>query len=515
MLPDKRKEWLSACLRVFRRPPRGLILALAVLTVEAVYVFIVSAGKLTGWPTYHAYLNYQAEGFRAGHLHLSLEPPAALLVKPNPFDPANQGLWYWDASLFKGHYYLYWGPVPALLLAGAKVLFRIKVEVGDQYVVFALTTLQLVAGTLLIARIARRLFAGLPTALVAISVVAVGFANPSLYNLARAGVYEAGIVGGNAFLVSGLVFAFDAVSNADVTRNSRRDLVATGVCWALALGSRVTIAPAIALLILTTGLFARDSGEGRWRDRIRALLYLSMPVALGVGALLAYNKLRFEDWLDFGRHFQLSWIAFAAKAAFIPANLYTYALRPLAWSCRFPFLFALPMMGDRAFPRWFHLPPGYGVLEQVAGVLAAVPWSWLWIAVITIQLRSWWPVLRGRAALDQPMRALGWSTIVFAIAALLTLVVELPLYTATMRYLGDAVGGIALGGALGAWLLYDKLRRRAALRRLVIAGCASLMLATVGIGVALGIEGQYQHFRQHNSRLLDRLEARWSVCRPP
>src|ERR1035438_5002237 len=52
MLRRKPKEYLLAGLRVLRRPPRWLVLALVALAVEGVYVFIVSAGKLTGWPTY-------------------------------------------------------------------------------------------------------------------------------------------------------------------------------------------------------------------------------------------------------------------------------------------------------------------------------------------------------------------------------------------------------------------------------------------------------------------------------
>ncbi len=510
----KPKEYLLAGLRVLRRPPRWLVLALVALAVEGVYVFIVSAGKLTGWPTYVTYLNFQAEGFRAGHLHLSLEPPAALVASPHPLDPANASLWYWDASLFKGHFYLYWGPVPALLLAVVKILFRIRVEVGDQYPVFGLATLQLLAGTVLIARVARRLCSGLPTTLVAIGVAAFGLANPTLYNLGRAGVYEAAIVGGHAFLLSGLLFAFEAVWRASSGRLYRNGLLGAGVCWALALGCRVTLAPAVVLLFLATVLWAGGGGGAdRWRRRMVASIWLAAPVAIGVAALLAYNKARFESWFDFGRHYQLTWIAFTANAAFIPANLYSYALRPLVESCRFPFFFAVEAMGDGALPKWLHMPPGYYVYEQVTGFLVAVPWSWLWIVTLAIPVRSSWRAWRDRRVLDPQSATMVWAILAFLIVGFGTLVVELPLLTATMRYLGDAVGGIVLGGALGSWLLYHRLRQRVISRRLVIAGCALLALATVVIGIALGFEGQYKHFRLFNPRLLDKLDARWSVCR--
>ena len=67
---------------------RALWLLLGFVAVEVVYVFIVSAGRFTGWPTYLTFLDDQAEGFRGGHLHFAVEPAAALLAKANPFDPA-------------------------------------------------------------------------------------------------------------------------------------------------------------------------------------------------------------------------------------------------------------------------------------------------------------------------------------------------------------------------------------------------------------------------------------------
>jgi len=187
----------------------------------------VSAGHFTHWPTYLTFLDDQAEGFRAGHLHFAVEPAAALLAKANPFDARWKPLWYWDASLYDGHYYLYWGPVPALLLAGFKTLFRVHARVGDQVVVFALASIQALAGLLLIDRVQRRLFPALPGFFVVLAVAVFAFATPTPYNLARAGVYEAAIVGGHAFLIAGLVFAFDAVSIVD---RQRSRLALAGVC---------------------------------------------------------------------------------------------------------------------------------------------------------------------------------------------------------------------------------------------------------------------------------------------
>ena len=527
---------------------RWLLLLLGFVAIEAVYVFFVSAGRLTHWPTYLTFLDDQAEGFRGGHLHLAIEPPAALLAKANPFDPAWKPLWYWDASLYNGHYYLYWGPVPALLLAGWKTLLRVHARVGDQYVVFVLASLQALAGMLLIDRARRRLFPALPGIFVALAVAVFAFANPTLYNLARAGVYEAAIVGGHAFLICGLLFAFHALtvgpwkgptppakdsderSSSSSTRSTtigpgqnitpaaasrhRLHLALAGVCWALALGCRVSIAPGVGALAAVTCWLTAPRGPERWRRRARALAWLAAPLALGVALLLAHNKLRFDAWLDFGRHYQLSWIQFGSSASYLAVNAWSYALRPLAVGCRFPFLYGVTDMGARAFPGWLHVPDGYIVYEPVVGCVLALPWAWLAPVTAVSGVRRLWALARGRAPADAevPAVALTWLAVATTAAAVASFAVPLTLFWATMRFLGDAAPALTLAGTVGWWLCHARFHAQPSLRRLVASAAVALALVTVLIGAALAFEGQYKHFRLHNPALLDRLEKMLSFC---
>jgi hypothetical protein len=496
-----------------RSPGRRTASLLAtVLVVELVYVFFISAGKLTGWRTYHSYIDYLAEGFRAGHLYLSLAPRAALLASANPFDPANVSLWYWDASLYGGHYYLYWGPLPALLLAAVKTAFRIAVPVGDQYAVFAFTSLQLLVATLLLDRMARRLFREIPLWLVVTAVLATAFANPVLYNLGRAGVYEAAIIGGHAFVLLGLLFAFDAVWTPDSPGPLGRNLTAAGVSWALALSCRVSLAPAVLMLALLTAWLTVAAGPRRWRRLARGASSVGGPLAVGILCLLGYNRLRFDRWLEFGLRYQMSTLKFSLSTEYIPANLYSYLLRPVAVSCKFPFLFGMVFMGARAFPKWYPVPATYSVVEQVIGVLVGSPWSWLAPVAVVAYGRSLRSVFRGAAAVDRQARAATWLVLALASVAASAMFVEWLLYAATMRYLGDVIEVVALLGTMGGWWLYQACGDRPRLRRLVAAGCIALAIATVAVGLALGFEGQYSHFRLNNPALLDRLIARFSFC---
>jgi hypothetical protein len=488
---------------------RALLLLLGFAAIEVAYVFIVSAGRITRWPTYLTFLDDLANGFRSWHLHMATEPPPALLAKANPFDPAWKPLWYWDASLYGGHYYLYWGPVPALLLAGWKTLFRVRTQIGDQYVVFALASLQALAGMLLIDRIQRRLFPTLPAFFVVLAIAVFAFANPTLYNLARAGVYEAAIVGGHAFLIAGLLFAFDAVSAVGL---QRARLALAGLCWALALGCRASIAPGVALLVAATCWMIAPYPTQRWRLRAHAFAWLGTPIAIGLVLLLTYNRLRFDDWFDFGRHYQLSWIRFDSSLSFVPANVWSYALRPVAVSCTFPYLSGVTDMGARALPGWLSPAAGYIVYEPVVGCLLALPWAWLAPVTAVAGVRRLWAMGRGRAAADVQAIGVTWVAAATTAAAVGSFLVPLSLFWATMRFLGDAAPALTLAGTLGWWLCHERFRERPAPRRLIASAAVVLALATVGVGAALGFEGQYRHFRQHNPALLDRLEKHASFC---
>ena len=49
-----------------------MLLLLGFIVIEVVYVFFVSAGRFAHWPTYLTFLDDQADGFRAGHLHFAI-----------------------------------------------------------------------------------------------------------------------------------------------------------------------------------------------------------------------------------------------------------------------------------------------------------------------------------------------------------------------------------------------------------------------------------------------------------
>src|SRR5262245_4432072 len=63
------------------------------------------------------YFKLLVRGWKKGQLHMDKEPAPELLALADPYDPAQNGPYkLGDATLYKGKYYIYFGPSPALTL---------------------------------------------------------------------------------------------------------------------------------------------------------------------------------------------------------------------------------------------------------------------------------------------------------------------------------------------------------------------------------------------------------------
>jgi hypothetical protein len=476
-----------------------------VAVVSAIYAFFVSAGRLGNWPGYISFHDSLAEGFRAGKLSIPLPVAPELLAAKNPYDPVNSRYWVFDATYYKGHYYIYWGPVPALMQAAAKSLLGIKRLIGDQYLVFFFSCQALWFGALLIERMARRLFGNVSRLLVGLGVLALAFANPTLHAVTTASVYAVSIVGAQAWLLAGMVPAFDLVWDGSNARSRRLRMALVGTCWALALATRVTVAPAIALLVVVTAVAEGASADRRWWRICSNTLWLAVPLTICGALLLTYNKLRFDDWLEFGTNLQLAGFpTFRVSSSYLVPNLYSYMLRPFVVSCQFPYLFQVWTMGAAAFPEMIKPPPEYMVLEPVVGWLRAVPISWMipFAFLLTPRPLSL-TLLRNRSYL--------WCLVTFTTLASLTGIVGMSTYGATMRYMSDITYGLVLLSLLGAYAL-----RGARLARYVpktaSAAVSLLALATVVIGIFIGYHGYNAHFSRYNPELDAKFVKALSLC---
>jgi hypothetical protein len=477
-----------------------LALSCVALLSAFAYLFVVSAGRFTDWPNYAStYFDMFAEGFRAGHLHLVQEPSPALLAKPKPLDPANVSLWIWDASYYRGKFYLYWGPAPAVLLACVKSLFGVHSAVGDEVVSFLFFLGRAIFGLLLIDLLVRRLFPKTPVWLAVVGALVFTLGNPSPFNLARGGPYEVAIVSAQCFLVAGTYFGLRAVVGGP---SSMVHSALASTLWALAIASRGSLLPAVALMCFVTLVALRcrapDAGV------VRPLFALLLPSALLMACLALYNYARFNSFSEIGLRYQMTTRSFGADALYVPANIYSYALRPLFYDCNFPFVRAPWNVGLAGLAGWLAIVPGYVIGEPLGGALNSCPYL----------LFAGFAVLVAKKGSNQAITPRVYIAVILALMATVTLMPALPMWSATMRYLLDVMSGATLLATVGCFALWERIEARPAwLTLLVATPIVASATYSVAVGVLLGIEGYFGHFQQHNPQLLHAMQQKASLCR--
>lgn len=510
--PERRERW---------RGRAAVALFWALLAVY--YVFVLSAGRWTNWPVWTAMYDKQAEAFRAGQLYL-LEPASpALRALKDPLNPANMRFWRWDHSYYNGHLYLYWGFVPAALLAAAKILLRIRTVVGDGVPVFFYAMGRAIVGTLLIRALARTVEPRPPRWAVWMATLVFVLANPVPYFLSRGAVYEQAIAAGSLFTLCGLYFGLRAIMRAG-SRAADLALATSGLGFGLAAGSRISLLPTAGLMTAWTIVACwRAAGDASWKRVLRPALWCGGPALAVILAQLTINYLRFGKWLEFGVGYQMGF-TFLSGPRFVIPNLYLYLLAPVVHGCGFPYLTTKWNMGrDALAPGWLPWPSDIRI-EPAIGVLVVVPFVWLLILAAPF----WLAQRRARATagpatdVAPPVPSPGplapwtrrWVRGVLIIGTTVAALPALLIFSNSMRYEWDFVSALFLAATLASWwVLRTPRSRRGRIATSVLV--AALAAASIVVGVLLGFVGYFDNFMRHNPTLMTHMKQMFDVCRKP
>ena len=440
------------------------------------------AGRLDGGSRVRAqetfFTDQLAAAFLRGQTFLPVAPAPWLSAVPDPFDPKHRPFWYWDAALYQGRYYSYWGPAPALFLAAYKAVSGAE-TIPDRAPVLVFSLLLVLAASALLAVLAGRL-PSRPLLPAALGTAVVAFGSPGPFSLGHPHVYELAIVAAQTFLLAGTLFAALACD----ARGSWRTLcdLACATCWTLAVASRQTVVVAVVALWLLTSF--------SWWTRTRRLpiaraLVFATPALLGMLLLGAYNQVRFGSPLETGHRYQLGYPV-TIGPEHVPANLYSYLLRPPRRLERFPFVIAR-WQGRPPFPAWLPVSQSYFYREPVAGLLYTSPF-YLFAAFALV----FWIRERGVLA------GLILSTLPFA--------VPIFYFASTMRYLGDVTPGLAVLSVLGLSRLLEMQRDSRWARGCLLGAATLAAIYTAGMGLLLGSISYFGFLPQANPALWHRLE---------
>jgi len=454
------------------------VLTVALLIgVALVQVGIITAG-FHNWPQGTDYVARQATAYLHGQTYLISRPPRDLLALHNPFDTGkNFRMILFDALLFDGKYYLYWGPAPALLTAGICLPLGIfNPDFGDEYLVYVFLLGTVVLASLLMTRIRFRWFADLPPSAMAAPILSFGLSTPVLYTLARPAVYEAMIAIGQFFLLAGFCFV---PLEFDRQKLSATRLAAIGICWSLSIGTRVSLLPGVALAAALLIWTMRDRNYAK-------RLWLIVPLLATMAGLGWYNFIRFHSMTEFGLRWQLAGrdqhnAPFSAFFSILhaPANALRYLLAGPDWVHGFPFIRA----GRR--PVWEGAPfnwSGSLYYDPLIGLLWSQPFLLFALAARRLNESQWFLFILCGAALGAflPDLVFQWSA---------------------MRYLLDALPCCAILAAVGYWSVSSK--RSGHIQWLA----GALVAVQITIGLLMGITGMYDNFKTHNLPLYNTMKS--------
>ncbi len=484
-------------------------LILACALVLLIYVWFISAGTWFHWPKTSNYYGLLAESFRQGQLSLQAKPDPALLALPDPYDPkARKNVSFLsDASLYEGKYYLYWGPVPSLILdAWMSILSGVP---GDQYVTFLFMAGTFLFEAGLILSLWRRSFPSLPQWLVLLAILLAGLAGPFTRMLVHPLIYEASIAGGQFFLLGGFFFACSALTTSPAGRGR---LFLAGLFWVCAVGTRtlqiIPIAMLVVLVLVLLFLAGRSSGtpgKSIWLPTGALLL----PLFAGGFGLAWYNWARFHSIFEFGYYYQLagfnmqSFYHILFSRVYILQNLYNYLLNPFQMSMHFPFTQPLAGNDQALFPS-YNLPDVYVVEGKIAGLLWSFPFL---IFALLPPVRLVWAFLRSLRHRVPGVDGDRWNfssrlDLGLTLCFLGSFVPTMMFFFAATRYMGDFFTFLCLLAIVGFWEIYTHLNQPP-YHKITVALGSTLAVYSILITTLLAFATRLSWFTSFNPGMMD------------
>ncbi len=328
-----------------------------------------------------------------GHTWLDLPVDPQLANMPNPYSfydrtelVQQHGMQYfWDHAYYDGHYYCYFGVVPAVLL-----FVPFQLLTGEWMptwlalgVFFAIASL---FGTLLVRTMAQKYFPNTSLGIIWLSIIGLGLGTNLFTYARRSDFYGIPITAAIAFVFAGLWFwikskredgtvsilglgtnLFTYARRSDFygipitaaiafvfaglwfwIKSKREDgtvsiplVMAGSFCMALLLGTRPQFLAAwvLAFPIFWDEIFQRRTLFSRMG--FGATVSAIAPFAVVAVPILAYNYVRFHSILNFGQSYNLTGYDMTSRHAspyLMPRVLFNALFQPISTCSEFPFI---------------------------------------------------------------------------------------------------------------------------------------------------------------------------------
>lgn len=278
------------------------------ITTALIFLGITSLAGVPWRSSTFLYFNYLADAFLHGQLYLRLIPPVTL-----------------DLSLFDGKYFLYWGPLPAILAMPLVAIFGVQVSDILQGITFGAFNVAIFS--LLLQKCSNRGFIHLAPEKMALLVIFFSLGTMQAPLLPMGSAYYLGQVESVTFALLAFLATFCLKGWKAFFWTS----------WAIA-GVLTTRSSAILIAIFLVWYLLRSNWSLGIRKVFTYCLIGLAPIVLVSSFILLYNLLRFGNVFENGLTYQLMGEWFMKMIGqygifsihYIPMNLYAnYVKYPL------------------------------------------------------------------------------------------------------------------------------------------------------------------------------------------
>lgn len=452
----------------------AVALAAAGVVISA-YFWFIQLEQRAAARDYEYYIEL-ARSFKEGRLHLEEEPSALLLSLENPYDYAfrrehNIYDFPWDVSLYKGRFYVYWGPAPAIFLSLLPNAWL--AHLGDFHVALAFASGVFIYMALLIARFWRESLQRAPLGLLFLSLLTVGLAAPVTIMLKGARIYEAAIFGSQFFFIGGFYWAYSALREE---RPVSWKLALASLYWTLAIGTRVIILPAAVFCVFFTLFHVIFRSPNRNLKTLAPwIAALLIPLALGGMAHAGYNWARFDSIFEFGQRYQLTNVDYTGfdnvfSTSRIKQNVPLYLAHPLKITPKFPYLSRIEYLHSS---------------ERMGGLIYIAPYIFLLIVPLFYLFKSLFRP--GRPVTNRA--AENWLFGATLGSALISFTLLMSFFFVTMRYMEDFMPSLLLLITTQIGRAYDDLNQNRLARTTLILVTTVFALVTIIANTLLAVPG--------------------------
>lgn len=301
----------------FSEKPASAVALAAVLLIQCTFFSVMAFNNPTFTRTapfqHHTQYQKLARCLLKGQVYLDEEPAPALTEMENPYDTylraelmeqSGQNF-RWDHAYYDGHYYVYFGVVPVVLLYIPYYLITGN-DMPNFIGVVMFTVFFTAAVYALIAAVVRRWFHKTSLGSYFLIVSSVTAASCIVYLLKRPDFYSIPIAAALAFTAAGYALWISASGKGRDGGLSAGRLACGSLCMALVAGCRPQ------LLLLSFGalfLFWPDVFRRRTLFSKRSILQtaaLCAPYIIVAAGIMYYNWVRFDSVFDFGANYNLT-----------------------------------------------------------------------------------------------------------------------------------------------------------------------------------------------------------------